>query len=74
MAHIVEIWEMRGDDGTLWTPACLSCGWVGTDGPRAAAVVAAARHEADESAGAATVRPAGGIPRSLDRRRPPAAG
>ena len=43
---LVELWEMRSDDRTLWTPACLSCGWVGSDTHRRAAAVAdGRRHE-----------------------------
>ena len=46
MPHLVELWEMRGDRRTIFTPACLNCGWVGSDTTRRAAAVADGRlHE-----------------------------
>jgi hypothetical protein len=36
-SHVVEIWEMVGESRTLNTPACLICGWIGSDGSRAEA-------------------------------------
>jgi len=32
MACIIEIWTMVGEQQTLYTPACLTCGWIGSDG------------------------------------------
>jgi hypothetical protein len=26
---LVEIWEMRGPEGTVYAATCLSCGWYG---------------------------------------------
>lgn len=69
MPHIVEIWDMEGDGGTVWTPACLSCGWVGTGGPRPAAETEAALHEAGESASIVIAgKPAAGPRRSSGPR------
>jgi hypothetical protein len=44
-AHTVEIWEMVGEKQTLYSPACLSCGWYGSDGTRAEAEAEARMHE-----------------------------
>ncbi|HTR74554.1 MAG TPA: hypothetical protein VMH33_04765 [Solirubrobacterales bacterium] len=64
---------MQGEAGTLWTPACLSCGWVGTGGPRRAAEAEGSRHEADEAAPIVIARrPVANHRRSPGRRpRPP---
>jgi hypothetical protein len=29
--HVVEIWEMVGAERTIYTAACLACGWIGVD-------------------------------------------
>lgn len=47
-AHVIEYWEMAGDRRTQWTPACLACGWIGSDGTRAEAEEEAAMHERGE--------------------------
>ena len=31
VSHQVELWEMVGDGRTIFTPACLACGWIGGD-------------------------------------------
>ena len=48
VAHTVELWEMVGEKRTIFTPACLSCGWIGADGPRLKAEEQGRRHEAGE--------------------------
>jgi hypothetical protein len=47
-AHIVELWEMVGDSRTIYTPACLNCGWIGGDGTRLEAETEAGMHERGE--------------------------
>lgn len=75
MAHIVEIWEMHGDSGKTWTPACLSCGWVGTGTSRLVAEAEAELHGADESARFLIARrPSGDSRRTPDPRWPRRAG
>ncbi|HVX31702.1 MAG TPA: hypothetical protein VHA80_01060 [Solirubrobacterales bacterium] len=39
---------MVGERGTLHTPACLTCGWIGGDGTHAEAEGEAAMHERGE--------------------------
>jgi hypothetical protein len=39
---------MIGEDQIIYTPACLSCGWVGSDGGRAEAETEGAMHERGE--------------------------
>jgi hypothetical protein len=39
---------MRGEQLTIFTAACLSCGWVGDDGTRAAAEHEIKMHERGE--------------------------
>ena len=46
--HVIEYWPMVGERQTLWTPACLNCGWYGSDGMRAEAEEEAAMHERGE--------------------------
>jgi hypothetical protein len=31
LAHAIEIWEMVGEKQTIYTAACLACGWIGED-------------------------------------------
>jgi hypothetical protein len=47
-AHIVEFWEMVGEQRTMVTPACLNCGWIGSDGTRPGAEEEPRMHERDE--------------------------
>jgi hypothetical protein len=37
------LWERKGERGSQWTPACLSCGWSGT-GAHAEAEAEGAMH------------------------------
>lgn len=46
--HLIEYWEMKGDRRTQWTPACLNCSWIGSDGTRAEAEQEAQMHERGE--------------------------
>jgi hypothetical protein len=39
---------MKGVRRTLWTPACLACGWQGGDGTRVEAEAEARMHERGE--------------------------
>jgi hypothetical protein len=39
---------MVGEKGTLYSPACLTCGWCGGDGTRAEAETEAAMHQRGE--------------------------
>jgi hypothetical protein len=48
LSHVVELWEMVGETGTVYTPACLSCGWIGGDGPRVEAEREGRMHERGE--------------------------
>ena len=48
VACIVEIWGMKGEKGSQWTPACLTCAWIGSDGTRAEAETEARMHERGE--------------------------
>jgi hypothetical protein len=46
VSHAIELWEMIGDERTIFTAACLSCGWVGGDTRhRLDALVEGRRHE-----------------------------
>lgn len=47
-SHIVELWEMVGEARTVYTPACLVCGWIGGDGSRAEAEREGRMHERGE--------------------------
>jgi hypothetical protein len=47
-AHAVEIWTMVGETQTLYTPSCLSCGWIGSDGTRPEAEEEGRMHERGE--------------------------
>jgi hypothetical protein len=46
--HVVEIWERRGEKETQWTPACLLCDWIGSDGTHAEAEQEGQMHERGE--------------------------
>jgi hypothetical protein len=48
MAVYIEIWTMVGERGTIYSPACLYCGWCGGDGTRAEAKADARMHECGE--------------------------
>lgn len=48
MACTTEIWERHGEKGTEYTPACLTCAWIGSDGTRRQAVEEAGMHERGE--------------------------
>jgi hypothetical protein len=48
MTCIVEFCEMRGDHRSMWTPSCLTCGWVGSDNTRLEAEREGAMHERGE--------------------------
>lgn len=39
---------MVGEQQTVYTPACLSCGWIGSDGTRLDAEREGAMHERGE--------------------------
>jgi hypothetical protein len=39
---------MVGEQGTLYTPACLTCGWIGSDGTMAEAEYEGGMHERGE--------------------------
>ena len=39
---------MVGEQGTLYTPACLFCGWIGSDGTRPEAEAEGGMHERGE--------------------------
>jgi hypothetical protein len=47
-SHVIELWEMVGETRTLFTPACLNCGWVGSDGTRGEAEEEGLMHERGE--------------------------
>jgi hypothetical protein len=46
--HLIEYWEMAGDKRVQWTPACLPCRWIGSDGTRSEAEEEARMHERGE--------------------------
>lgn len=48
MACIIDYWETKGEKQTLYTPACLSCGWIGSDGTMAEAEREGAMHARGE--------------------------
>jgi hypothetical protein len=48
MACLVEIWTLVGEKQTLYTPSCLTCGWVGGDGSRVEAEAEGRMHERGE--------------------------
>jgi hypothetical protein len=48
MTCLFEIWTMVGEKETLYTPACLSCGWIGSDGTMAEAEHEGGMHERGE--------------------------
>jgi hypothetical protein len=45
---LIEIWTMVGEQQRLYTPACLSCGWIGSDGTRVEAEREGGMHERGE--------------------------
>jgi hypothetical protein len=45
---LIEIWTMVGEQRTLYTPACLNCGWIGSDGTMPEAEDEGAMHERGE--------------------------
>jgi hypothetical protein len=45
---LIEIWTMVGEQRTLYTPACLNCGWIGSDGTMPEAEAEGAMHERGE--------------------------
>jgi hypothetical protein len=46
VAHLVELWEMKGEQRIVFTPACLNCGWIGSDTTRRTEALAEGRlHE-----------------------------
>jgi hypothetical protein len=45
---LIEIWTMVGEQQTLYTPACLNCGWIGSDGTMPEAEAEGAMHERGE--------------------------
>jgi hypothetical protein len=47
-SHVVEFWEMVGESRTAYTPACLNCGWIGSDGSRVEAEAEGVMHERGE--------------------------
>ncbi len=73
MSCLIEIWTMVGEQQTLYTPACPSCGWIGSDGTMAEAEHEGSMHERGERhpwqlapGEARTWAP--GTPNGLDRR------
>jgi hypothetical protein len=45
---LIEIWAMVGEQQTLYTPVCLTCGWIGSDGTMAEAEHEGGMHERGE--------------------------
>jgi hypothetical protein len=48
VSHVIEIWKIVGEQGTMCTPACLNCGWIGGDGTRPEAEAEGEMHERGE--------------------------
>jgi hypothetical protein len=44
----MELWETIGEARTIYTPACLACGWIGSDGTYAEAEAEGQMHERGE--------------------------